>query len=102
MGNQRGNEMDAMVEIATLKELILDLAKHIACGTASKIHAIKAYRTATGAPLKDSKDWVEALANAKALQAMGDSRIQNLEDRVYRLEQATFPVFKAQTEASQS
>lgn len=70
--------------IRYLEATLRDLAKEIATGVAGKIHAIKAYRAATGIPLKESKDWVESLASAAP--GFADSRIQRLEDRVTFLE----------------
>jgi ribosomal protein L7/L12 len=56
------------VRIAYLEQCLTELARDVAKGTAGKIHAIKAHRAATGAMLKDSKDWVEALAVAEEIR----------------------------------
>lgn len=71
--------------IAQLEDNLRFLATHIAMGSAGKIHAIKAYRAATGAPLKDAKDYVEAIA-ARAEKTVEDSRIQRVEDRLHHVE----------------
>lgn len=51
---------DGADEIARLKDKFREFAEIIADGNAGKILAIIAYRTATGASVLESKNWVEA------------------------------------------
>lgn len=83
------SETEARIRL--LEANLIELATALAKGTAGKIHAIKAYRAATGMPLKESKDWVEALANFSAASAMPpapsrEDRLDQLEKRVGVLE----------------
>ena len=80
-------ELNEAARIRYLEAELRELAKSIATGVAGKIHAIKAYRASTGEGLKESKDWVEALAIGAP--GFADSRIQRLEDRVTMLERNT-------------
>lgn len=82
---------EAEARIRMLEFNLVELASALAKGTAGKIHAIKAYRAATGTPLKESKDWVEALAKFAEASATPqappqDDRIDQLEKRVATLE----------------
>jgi ribosomal protein L7/L12 len=52
--------MNDSQRIEYLETCLLETAKCIAQGVAGKIHAIKAYRTATGMSLLESKNWVES------------------------------------------
>ena len=71
-------------ENARLKRELLALARALACGTAGKIHAIKAYRAATGEGLKESKDWVEQFSppHQPVKQYADAAIVQALERRV--------------------
>jgi hypothetical protein len=91
--------MTEQERIAYLEANLRDLAKDVACGIAGKIHAIKAWRAATGASLKYSKDIVEAFS--KSAKGFEDSRIQRLEDRVSLLERGrqTTPQYTAEEQA---
>jgi ribosomal protein L7/L12 len=74
--------MDKDQRIAYLEEHLRDCAVQIARGSASKLTAIRAWRAATGAMLKDAKDYVESLEQRE--KEVGKTR---LEDRVYHIEQ---------------
>lgn len=77
--------MTEFERIRYLEGVLIDMASAAAKGDCSKLHAIRAYRAATGATLKDSKDFVEALHHASK-QSVEDSRIQRVEDRLIYLE----------------
>lgn len=71
--------------IRLLEGVLRDMAIEVAKGTAGKLHAIRAYRAATGHTPKDSKDFVESFAVARQ-PVTEDSRIQRVEDKVALLE----------------
>lgn len=78
------------IRIAMLERNLKDAAIAIAKGEYTKIHAIKAWRAATGASLKDSKDYIESFSTKETdnNSSFGvDSRIQRVEDRLFYLEQ---------------
>lgn len=75
----------AETRIVLLEANLRDLANAIARGDAGKIHAIKAWRAATGATLKDSKDYIEAVS-VGAAQQKEESRLARAEDRIHYLE----------------
>lgn len=77
------NNIQDRIEILTKN--LKDIATDIALGRAGKIHAIKAWRAATGASLKDAKDYIMALSE-RAEKSQEDSRIQRVEDRLLLLE----------------
>lgn len=56
------SEEDNLIHRADAARLVVDLIGHLAAGR--QIEAIKTYRTATGIPLKESKDAIEALRAA--------------------------------------
>lgn len=68
-------------QIENMKSTLLQMAEAIAEGSAGKIHAIKCYRSATGAGLLESKEWVER-------RYVMIDRISKLEARVTALEGA--------------
>jgi ribosomal protein L7/L12 len=77
-----------------LEDVLRGCATEIAKGTADSILAIRAWRAATGATLKDSKDYVMALKLATESPAKyEDARIQRLEDRLFHLEQRVNGIF---------
>lgn len=73
-------------KIEMLERNLREIATDIALGRAGTIHAIKAWRAATGATLKDAKDYVVGLSQ-RAEKSQEDSRIQRVEYRLGYLEQ---------------
>ena len=71
--------------IETLKDNLRSIATAIALGNVGKIHAIRAWRVATGVTLKDAKDYIESLSS-RAERTQEDSRVQRLEDKLHYLE----------------
>lgn len=71
-------------ELMRCQRVLLELAKAIASGTVTGIHAIKAYRTAMDSSLIDSKHWYDAIRAASAPDNL--DKIRNLDARVSRLE----------------
>lgn len=78
----------AAERVMVLESALIETARYIALGRAGKIHAIRAYRAATGSGLKESKEWVEMFPSTPSADY---SRIQRLEDRVSLLEQGKTP-----------
>ena len=70
-----------------LEATLRDLATSIANGSAGKIHAIKAWRAATLATLKDSKDHIEGIEMLAKAKIDGGviGRIERLEAAVREL-----------------
>lgn len=75
--------MDDAVRIDHLQKCLIEAAEVAARHAHMKIHAIKFYRAATGASLKDSKDWVERLGEAQRYE---DQVIRRIEDRLTAIE----------------
>lgn len=79
--------------IAMLEKELKLLAVAIAKGEAGKLHAIRAWRAATGALLKDAKEYIESFQQQQprtdgySLQA----QIDGLATRVRFLEQRLLP-----------
>ncbi len=92
-------ETELLTKIEILKDDLRVVATAIALGNASKIHAIKAWRAATGAPLKEAKDYIESIA-ARAERSQEGSRIQRVEDRLTYLERRTSALEQASAVAS--
>ena len=70
--------------MAYLENELIEAARWLSASGAL-ISGIKAYRSATGASLKDSKDWCEKFRKPPTPN-FNDARIQRLEDRVSNLE----------------
>lgn len=70
--------------IENLKWNLIELATAVARGSASGVHCIKAYRAATGAPLKISKDWYDGIAKPKLAPDV-DHRLDRLEKVIAQL-----------------
>lgn len=76
----KDEEAEEAEEIARLKRMLLDMATRMAKGNYTGIDCILAYKAATGAYLKDCKDWYNGV-KPKA-EPISDS----LEERVSALE----------------
>jgi ribosomal protein L7/L12 len=80
------------VEAVYLRQELIVAARTLA-GAGEVIHAIKAYRSATGAGLKESKDWVDRFR-----ASVGASRVDALDGRVAKLERSFAAISKALSE----
>jgi ribosomal protein L7/L12 len=79
LGNRPTGDQSAEVVARLENELIT--AARILAGAGEVIHGIKAYRAATGASLKESKDWVDRFRKPTAPTAneMFEARMTKLE-----------------------
>lgn len=82
------NDMTDAEKIERLQNELVECAKRCAAG-GGLIYAIKAYRAATGAGLKESKEFLESTVRVSPPAHVTDGdRLQRLEDRVTALERA--------------
>jgi hypothetical protein len=72
--------------IAQLETYLMEMAQAGALGTLTGIHCIKAYRMATGAGLRDAKDWYDRLSGRSVVGTNGDARFDRIEVRLHALE----------------
>lgn len=74
---------DEIAEFRRLQGELAELVRRTASGTVTKIDLIRAYRSATGAGLKDAKDYIESLQREPApLPPLAPSELSSIRTRL--------------------